>query len=84
MALERKMLSYFMTICNILLPFGIIYGRLVLFVVIWYIFHVLTSLEQEKSGNPGFKAQKCCNEEPCLFTSVHGWNFFCNFFSSFC
>jgi hypothetical protein len=28
-ALERKMLSYFMTIWNILVPFGIIYGRLV-------------------------------------------------------
>jgi hypothetical protein len=29
MALEWKMLVYFMTICNILRPFGIIYGRLV-------------------------------------------------------
>jgi hypothetical protein len=29
MALEWKMLVYFMTISNILRPFGIIYGRLV-------------------------------------------------------
>jgi hypothetical protein len=28
-ALERKMLVYFMTIWNILRPFGIIYGRFV-------------------------------------------------------
>jgi hypothetical protein len=28
-SLERKMLVYFMTIWNILRPFGIIYGRLV-------------------------------------------------------
>jgi hypothetical protein len=28
-ALEWKMLSYFMAIWNILLPFGLIYGRLV-------------------------------------------------------
>jgi hypothetical protein len=37
-ALDRKMLSYFMTIKNVLLPFGITFGRLVLSVVIWYIF----------------------------------------------
>jgi hypothetical protein len=28
-ALERKMLPYCMTIWNILVPFGVIYGRLV-------------------------------------------------------
>jgi hypothetical protein len=48
-ALEWKMLSYFMTIWNILLPFGIINGRL----AIWCIFPVLVCLDQEKSGNPG-------------------------------
>jgi hypothetical protein len=32
------MLVYFMTIWNIKQPFGIIYGRLVKYVVIWYIF----------------------------------------------
>jgi hypothetical protein len=37
-ALEWKILVYFMTIWNILLPFGIMYGHLVQFVVIWYIF----------------------------------------------
>jgi hypothetical protein len=35
--LEWKMLLYFMTIWNILRPFGIIYGLLVQFVVIWYV-----------------------------------------------
>jgi hypothetical protein len=30
--------AIFLTIRNILLPFGIIYGRLVKFAVIWYIF----------------------------------------------
>jgi hypothetical protein len=51
-AFEWKMLVYFMTIWNILRPFGIIYGHLVLFVVIWYIFLVLVCLDPEKSGNP--------------------------------
>jgi hypothetical protein len=36
-------------------PLGIIYGRLGLLVVIWYIFPILLCLDQEKSGNPGFK-----------------------------
>jgi hypothetical protein len=46
------MLPYFMTTWNILVPFGIIYGRLVQFVVSWYIYLVLVCLDQEKSGNP--------------------------------
>jgi hypothetical protein len=46
------MLVYFMTIRNILRPFGIINGRLVYFVFIWYIFPNLVCLDQEKSGNP--------------------------------
>jgi hypothetical protein len=49
---------YFMTICNILWPFGIICGRLVLFVAIWYIFPILVCLAQEKSGNPGLGAKR--------------------------
>jgi hypothetical protein len=45
-ASEWKLLVYFMTICNILRPFGIIYGRLVyvhnlgsfgIFFLIWYV-----------------------------------------------
>jgi hypothetical protein len=44
-----------MAIRNILWPFDIIYGRLVQFVVICYIFPNLVYLEQEKSGNPGKK-----------------------------
>jgi hypothetical protein len=51
-ALEWKMLVYFMTIWNIIHPFGIIYGRFVSLVVIWYIFLNLVRLDQEKSGNP--------------------------------
>jgi hypothetical protein len=37
-ALQWKMLVYFMDIWSILRPFDILYGRLVYFVVIWYIF----------------------------------------------
>jgi hypothetical protein len=55
-ALERNMLSYFVTIWNILLPFGVIYGRLVQSVVIWYIIPVWVCLDQEKSGSPGHQA----------------------------
>jgi hypothetical protein len=46
-----KMLLYFIIIWNILGPFDIMYGSLVEFVVIWYIFHILVCLDQEKSGN---------------------------------
>jgi hypothetical protein len=46
------MLVYFMTILNILWPFGIIYGRLEHFVVIWYIFSRFGKLNWDKSGNP--------------------------------
>jgi hypothetical protein len=51
-ALEWKIWLYFMTSRNILRPFGIIYGRLVKFAVILYIFPVLVCLDQENSGNP--------------------------------
>jgi hypothetical protein len=44
-----------MTIWNILLSFDIFYGRLVRFVLIWYIFPFLVCLDQEKSGKPAFK-----------------------------
>jgi hypothetical protein len=37
-ALKCKMLLYFMIIWNMSWPFGIMYGSLVKFVVIWYIF----------------------------------------------
>jgi hypothetical protein len=40
---------YFMNIWNILWPFGIIFGRLVKFVAISYIFPILVCLAQEKS-----------------------------------
>jgi hypothetical protein len=45
----------FFTIWSILLLLEIFYGRLVYFVVIWYIFRRLGILHQEKSGNPGWK-----------------------------
>jgi hypothetical protein len=41
-----------MTIWNILLPFDIIYGRLVEFGFIWYIVSRFECFDQEKSGNP--------------------------------
>jgi hypothetical protein len=52
------MLVSFMTILNILLPFGIFYVNWVHFVVIWYIFPILVCLDQEKSGNTGFNHRK--------------------------
>jgi hypothetical protein len=42
----------FMPIWNMLWPFGIYYGHLVYYVVIWYIFHRFGTLCQGKSGNP--------------------------------
>jgi hypothetical protein len=42
----------FISIWNILVSFGIIYGRLIYCVVILHIFPVLVCLDQEKSGNP--------------------------------
>jgi hypothetical protein len=44
----------FENIWTILTQFVVIYGRLVEFVVLWYIFPVLVCLDQEKSGNPGW------------------------------
>jgi hypothetical protein len=41
----------------ILRPFGIIYDRLVQFVVIWNTFPVMVCLYQEKPGNPELQRQ---------------------------
>jgi hypothetical protein len=46
-----KNVVIFMIIWNVLWPFDIMCGGLVEFVVIWYIFHILVCLDQEKSGN---------------------------------
>jgi hypothetical protein len=46
-------LEYFMTIWNILWPFGIIYGRLVLFVVICYIFPIWNVWTKTNLATPG-------------------------------
>jgi hypothetical protein len=48
------MLKYFMAICDILRPFGILYDHLVHFLFIW--FFGLGIMYQEKSGNPGFSS----------------------------
>jgi hypothetical protein len=45
-----------MAIWNILWTFGIIHGYLVLFVVFCYIFPNLVCLDQDKSGNPGWRS----------------------------
>jgi hypothetical protein len=47
-----------MTVWNIFRYFGILYSRLVYFVVIWYIFPVLVCLDHDKSGNPGHKTMQ--------------------------
>jgi hypothetical protein len=47
----------------ILLPYGIFYGLLVHFGVIWYIFPRFGLLYQENSGNPSLNMQiGCCGE----------------------
>jgi hypothetical protein len=58
-ALEWKTLSYSMTIWNILLPFGIIYGRLVKFVVIWYIFPRFGMFGQRNIWQPCMRPKHC-------------------------
>jgi hypothetical protein len=45
----------FMTIWNILRPFGKVYGSLVLFRVIWYYFSRFDTLDRAKSGNPAWQ-----------------------------
>jgi hypothetical protein len=41
------------------------YGSLVLFVVIWYIFPILVCLDQEKSGNRASHLSVCRFNEGC-------------------
>jgi hypothetical protein len=49
-----KIFVYFMAIKNIVRPFIIFYGNLVIrVVVIWYIFPRFGKLHSEKPGNPG-------------------------------
>jgi hypothetical protein len=54
-----------MTIWNILWPFGIIYDRLVRFVVVYYIFHVFVCFKQEKSGNPAYQCRVPYEDGSC-------------------
>jgi hypothetical protein len=71
--MELKMLLSFMTISNILRPFGIMYGLLV-YVVCGHLvyFYVLVCLDREKSGNPGSNIVRidpnlvgCCRMTQC-------------------
>jgi hypothetical protein len=74
-ALEWKILVYNMAIWNILGPFVIIYGRLVLFFVHLVYFPNLVCLDQGKSGNPAG-----CTPAMFFFAvnqwqkSVHDWS----------
>jgi hypothetical protein len=52
-ALKSKIQVYFMAIWNILRPFGIFYGLLVILCSFWYISSHFGILYHEKSGNPG-------------------------------
>jgi hypothetical protein len=60
-----KISVYFMTIRSILRPLEILYGHLLYFVVIWYIFPRFGILDQEKSGNPA---------PVLLLTTLNYWN----------
>jgi hypothetical protein len=53
--LQWKILVCFMTIRSILPLLEILFGHLVYFVVIWYIFPRFGIFYQEKSGNPGHR-----------------------------
>jgi hypothetical protein len=52
-ALDRKILIYFMVICNISQTLETLYYRMVHFMFIWNIFSGFGIMYQEKSGNPG-------------------------------
>jgi hypothetical protein len=51
-----------MSIWYILRPFAIFSGHLVYFLVIWYILSHFGMLQQEKSGSPGWHAEKFRND----------------------
>jgi hypothetical protein len=71
------MLVYFMAFWNILWLFGIIYGRLVQFAFICYIFTNLVCLEQEKSGNPerpGFGGMETPQKNPLRSGQLNFYN----------
>jgi hypothetical protein len=57
-----------MSIWSILRPFGIFYGTLVYFIVIWNIFPRFGMLCHEKSGNPALDEGE--TETMLVFTSV--------------
>jgi hypothetical protein len=48
-----EVVGIFRAILSILRPYGVLYGQLVHFVVIWYIFPQFGILYLDKSGNPG-------------------------------
>jgi hypothetical protein len=51
-ALDWNTLVYFTAVWSTLRIFGILFGDLVHFVFIWYIFSSFGIMQQEKSGNP--------------------------------
>jgi hypothetical protein len=55
--LQWKMLVCFITVWNILRPFGRFHGHLVDFMVTWYILSSFGKLYQQKSGNPALIAK---------------------------
>jgi hypothetical protein len=54
--LQWKMLVNLIDIWHILRTFGIFYGHLVYFVVIWCSFSRFGMLKEEESGNPGYRS----------------------------
>jgi hypothetical protein len=73
-ALEWKMWVY-IVIWNIVQPFGthtfVLSGHFVNFVVIWYIFHLFGTFQQEKSGNPGSNRYFCSTSTAPFLTMVN-------------
>jgi hypothetical protein len=76
-ALDWKMLIYFMTTCNISRTFEIFYDHMVHFVFIWYIFSGFGIMYQEKSGNPG-------QSTFVLATATLLRFYVCKFFANYC
>jgi hypothetical protein len=64
-ALEWKMLIHPAVIWNILLPFGLFYGNLVNFVVVWCVMTHFGRVFRDKSGNPG-RAHDLCLSSAAL------------------
>jgi hypothetical protein len=60
LVLQWKLFVYFMSIGNILRPFGIFYGDLVHFSSNLVYFSPFGMMKQEKSGNPALISERVC------------------------